>query len=110
MYGHHMGVGGWVLSIFVTLGVVALAVFLVITVLNNQNGPAARSAGADSGTRRESAREVLDRRFASGEIDEEEYRRIRQTLSDPHVGDAAPSGSPPSAGPPGPPSAAPHPG
>jgi uncharacterized membrane protein len=29
----------------------------------------------------ESAREVFDRRFASGEIDDEEYRRLRAALS-----------------------------
>ncbi len=107
MYGHHMGAGGWVLSIFVTLGVLALAVFFVVTVLNNQRSSAAPSTGAGSGMRSESARELLDRRLASGEIGEEEYRRIRQTLSEPHVADAVGSGSPPTAGPP---TAAPHPG
>jgi putative membrane protein len=32
--------------------------------------------------KKETPREVLDRRFASGEIGEEEYRRMRKTLEE----------------------------
>jgi putative membrane protein len=36
--------------------------------------------GHSSGEREESAREILDRRFARGEISREEYQRMRKDL------------------------------
>jgi uncharacterized membrane protein len=78
MYGNHMNGGGWVLSILVTLIIVALIVTsLVWFGRNRAHNPRPRDIGANSG----SARELLDRRFASGEITPEEYQRVRETLS-----------------------------
>ena len=78
MYGNHMNGGGWVLSILVTLVIVALIVTsLVWFARNRAHNARPRDMGAKSG----SARELLDRRFASGEITPEEYQRVRETLS-----------------------------
>lgn len=40
-----------------------------------------RSGAPESNRQQESAREILDRRFASGEIDHETYGRMRDKLT-----------------------------
>lgn len=93
MYGDHMDAGGWILSGFMTLLVVGLVVFLLIWLLDRRpvESPP-RPEGRDR-----SAREVLDQRLVTGEIGEEEYRRIRATLSEtpepPRTGEPASSGA-----------------
>jgi putative membrane protein len=79
MYGNHMDAGGWVLSVFVTLLVVTLIVLAIVWLVRTQTSVA--PARLDD-VRREPARELLDRRLASGEIDEDEYRRLRAALSE----------------------------
>lgn len=38
------------------------------------------SRGGNNGTRRESAREILDKRFAKGEIEKEEYEEMKKAI------------------------------
>jgi len=71
----HMSGWGWVWMaswmLFIVLVTVAVIVFLV------------RSVGSGNGSRpveRESALEVLRRRYAAGELDDEEYERRRAKL------------------------------
>jgi uncharacterized membrane protein len=78
MYGEHMGAGGWVLSVFVTLLVVALIIVAITWLVRTQSGGTPQIGDE----RHESAREVLDRRLASGEIGEDEYRHLRAALRD----------------------------
>lgn len=73
-----MDAGGWVLSVLVTVLIVALLVAAILWLVRSQapGAPAAASGGP------ESAREILDRRLAAGEIDEDEYQRRRAALAD----------------------------
>lgn len=75
MDGWHdgMGAGGWVLMTFVWVALVALAVwaFAQLFARDNHSGEDRRDPRPD---------EVLDRRLASGEIDEQSYDRLRAKL------------------------------
>lgn len=72
-----LGWGGWVLMVIAVLLLVALVVAVVIALLRMAStGPQPGAGGA----RRSRAEEVLDERFARGEIDEEEYQRRRAVL------------------------------
>jgi uncharacterized membrane protein len=73
MYANNMGGGGWVVSIVGTLIIVALLVAAIVWFASSRrSGPQALTG---------SAREILDRRLASGEISSEHYDELRQTLS-----------------------------
>ncbi len=72
-WGHHMdGWGGAVMGWLLVVVLVALIGWLVWAV-------ARRSSGSVSS---ESAREVLDRRYARGEIDREEYLQRKADLGE----------------------------
>lgn len=69
MYGEFgMGFGGVFMWLFWILVILAI-VWAVRAGVGGAAGPASRSP-----------REILDERFARGEIDEEEYRRGREQL------------------------------
>lgn len=72
MWGDHMA-GGWML-LWWLLGVAALAllVWAVVRLAGRTNEP--RSP------RRTEAEEILERRYARGEIDREQFLRIREDL------------------------------
>jgi putative membrane protein len=73
-WGWGMGWGGMVLGPLLTIGLIILLVALVV--------PFVRSLGGGSaGPRARSARDILDERYAKGEIDREEYLRRRQDIS-----------------------------
>ena len=67
-WGHNMGFGGGFMWIIWILLIVAI-VWLVIVV-----------AKQDRSSREPSPREILDRRYAQGEIDDETYERIKKEL------------------------------
>lgn len=73
-YGWGMGAGGW---IAMTLFWVALVVLIGWAVARAFPSGGARSAEP----RQETPEEVLDRRFAAGELDAETYQSMRATLS-----------------------------
>lgn len=81
MYGNGWGWGaGWMMLMpLVWITLLAVIIWAVVRLAQ----PAGRAAGpADHGVvRRESAQEILDRRFASGEIDAEAYSRARDQLA-----------------------------
>jgi putative membrane protein len=60
---------GW--SVLLIAGLVALIWVIVRLALGRGQSPASRSG---------SARSILDERYARGEIDDEEYRKRRETL------------------------------
>jgi uncharacterized membrane protein len=74
MYGNHMNGSGWVLSILVTIVIVGLIVAAVVWLVRNLGG--ARHRG-DTTAEAGSARELLDRRVASGEITVDEHQALR---------------------------------
>lgn len=62
-YGHCMGMGGWWLILIIVL------IILFYFLKENQKRDTSSSA-----------QEILDQRFAKGEIDEEEYKKRSNTL------------------------------
>jgi len=80
----HMSTAGWILSVLWTLIIIALVVggivWLVSALGNRENREVAAKGSGPS------AREILDRRLASGELTVEEYEHLRET-----IGDSAPS-------------------
>ena len=78
-YGYGMGAAGWIAMTIFWVGLITLVIWVIARVLP------AGGAWGDSTPRRdgaptESAEDILDRRFASGELDEETYRSMRATL------------------------------
>jgi putative membrane protein len=73
-YGWGMGGAGWIFMGLFWVVVIGLIVWAVVALL-----PGARSSGGPA--RSDGPREILDRRFALGEIDTEQYRRARAELA-----------------------------
>jgi putative membrane protein len=72
-YGTGMGLGGWLFMGLFWLALLALIVWLVVRLLPSHERPSA--GGHDS------PEEILDRRFARGEIDEQTYAAQRAALT-----------------------------
>ena len=82
MFTWHMG-SEWVFGVALIWGLfwIAVIVAVVVLVIRWLNNPARHtSSGPAAG---ESAEELLRRRFAAGEIDEEEFRRRLDVLRRP---------------------------
>ena len=77
MWGNGMGWGGWLLMALTTVGFWALVVFGIVALFRGTGGTGVRERDHEPG-----ARQILDERFARGEIDAEEYR-ARQSLLPP---------------------------
>jgi uncharacterized membrane protein len=78
-YADHMDGGGWILPAALMVLLIVLVVVAVVWLARNQTAKVAPVLASGEGG---SAREVLDRRLVSGEIGEDEYRRLRAVLSD----------------------------
>jgi putative membrane protein len=81
-----MGYGGgvgwlWLWWLLILVGVPALVVGLLWLARTGGDQGGGRGAKA-SRPRTSTARQILDERFARGEIDEEEYRTRRRALDD----------------------------
>lgn len=76
MGGFGMGVG-WLFGLLMLAGVVALVVVGVRAVRGGIGGGPDRSAPAD---RSAGARQILEERYARGELSTEEYQERRETL------------------------------
>jgi putative membrane protein len=77
-YGWGMGVG-WIFMLVFWVVLIGLIVWAVTRLLPS-------SGTRDGGDRAEVPEEILDRRFASGEIDAEEYQRVRDQLAATRAG------------------------
>ncbi len=77
-WGNHMSNGDWLFSILGTLIVLALIVAAIVWLVSaiTDRGGSGTTASSSS------AREILDRRLASGELLVEQYERLRDTLND----------------------------
>jgi len=76
-YGGGMGWAGWLGMGLFWLGLIAVIVLLVVRLLPGA-GPGGPGQG---GPRPDSPEEILDRRFAQGEIDVEAYQKQRAALA-----------------------------
>lgn len=77
-YGGGMGWGGWLMMGLFWLLLLAVIVFAVVRLLPG-SGPSGPHRESTPG--RESPEEILDRRFAQGEIDVETYQQQRTALA-----------------------------
>jgi putative membrane protein len=71
-YGWGMGAGGMIFMVLFWVAIVGLVVWAVGALV-----PGSRPGGHG---RLETPEEILDRRFALGQIDAEQYRRAREEL------------------------------
>jgi uncharacterized membrane protein len=76
-WGDNMGTGSWIFSIFGTLIILALVVAAIAWLFSARG-----DRGNTGSTPGESANEILNRRLASGELTAEQYKQLRETLSD----------------------------
>ncbi len=73
-YGNGMGTGGWVVMIAAMTGFWALVILAGVMIFRGSSG---RNLG---GTRERGADEILDERFARGEVEREEYEARKAVL------------------------------
>ena len=78
MYGNDMGWGGWVLMTVSVLAFWALVAAVVVALVRSGRGDTRPHE------RPKEALELLDERFARGEIDETDYHRRRELLITHH--------------------------
>nr|WP_035771173.1 SHOCT domain-containing protein [Arthrobacter sp. Br18] len=85
MGGNGFGMGGmWLFGLLVLVGVILL-VFLVVRFFaaGNRGNPSAGNGDTAGGAgNRSAARQILDERYAKGELTDEEYAQRRRTLSE----------------------------
>lgn len=67
----------WLWWVLIVVGIVAMAFGLMRATTSGNRGGSGRSSGG-----RSSARQILDERYARGEIDEQEYRKRRRAIDD----------------------------
>ena len=77
----HMSAAGWILSVLWTLIIIALLVAGIVWLISALGSRENRSAASEA--REPSAREILDRRLASGELTVEQYEQLREKVGDP---------------------------
>jgi putative membrane protein len=73
-----LGTGGWVLMILAWLALLGLVVWAISRLLPTRPG------GDSPEHTAETPEEILDRRLARGEIDTDEYTRLREALTAQH--------------------------
>ena len=83
--GMHDGIGwgGWLFMLIFLLLLVALVIGIVLVVLRSTGGLRSSTGAGTSAAgsmASSTAQQVLDERYARGEIDEEEYLRRRSVL------------------------------
>lgn len=87
-YGWGMSAGGWIAMVVFWVALIVLVVWLVARTFPGGQG---RSGGPGGGGVHETPEQILDRRFAAGEIDGDAYRTMRATLASARsTGDGAP--------------------
>ena len=86
----HMSTAGWILSIVWTLIIIALVIAGIVWLVS-----AVSTRGTEMRASSASARAILDRRLASGELTIEQYNQLRETIDHPKhpAGDARAPGT-----------------
>lgn len=80
MYGNWNGWGWMMLMPLLWIAVLAVAVWAVVKLTRNTDDHMRRPVD-DRSPRRETPQEILDRRYASGEIDADVYTEARARLA-----------------------------
>lgn len=75
-YGWGMGAGGWIAMAIFWIALIALVAWLIARAL-----PSGSAADRGRSTGIETAAQVLDRRYAAGEIDNDTYQVMRVNLA-----------------------------
>ncbi len=75
-----MGAWAWFFGLLTLLGLILLVFLLVRSVASGPTDPADRSRDAETDGRSERARQILDERFARGELSAEQFREMRREL------------------------------
>jgi putative membrane protein len=78
--GSHWGAGGWIWMGIMMLAGLVLIVAVVYALLKGASTSRAQGSNA-SPVHRETPLEIAQRRYASGEITQEEFERIKKDLS-----------------------------
>jgi putative membrane protein len=78
-YGSGMG-WGWIFWLLMLIGIVLVIVVVVRAVAGGRDADVTRAMGGQSGRSR--AREMLDERYARGELTTEEYRERLTALGE----------------------------
>ena len=76
MWGNGMGWGAWLLMSLTTLGFWALVVFGIVALFRGTGAAGPRERDPER-----SARQILDERFARGEIDADQRRKMLDVLN-----------------------------
>ena len=79
-YGYGMGASGWIAMTIFWVGLITLVVWTVSRAATWRGRDENPPIGGGGGGARATAEDILDRRFAAGELDEETYRSMRATL------------------------------
>ncbi|WP_225754848.1 SHOCT domain-containing protein [Actinotalea sp. Marseille-Q4924] len=75
-----MGAGGWIAMTIFWVALVTLVVWLVIRAFPG-GGDTAREGRRETWSGSETPEQILDRRYAAGELDLEAYQVMRATLA-----------------------------
>ena len=75
MWDWHTGWGGMGLGPFLWIGLLVVLVIVIVAIVRRSDGGTGAAAGGGK-----TAREILDERFARGEIDQAEYESRRKSL------------------------------
>jgi putative membrane protein len=82
---HHLGLNAWQLAGFAAIRLIVLALFVTAIVLFVRAVNRRTASRTPAAPTIATATQVLDERFARGEIDAEEYQNRRRVLqSNPH--------------------------
>jgi putative membrane protein len=81
MWNYGMGWAGWLLMSAAMVAFWALVVFAVVALFRGSRTPPPAAPAPRTGY---DAEQILDQRFARGEIDTEEYHARRNVLRSPH--------------------------
>lgn len=87
-WGHHMGtMGGWglLISAVLWIGLIALGIWLLARLFpaggGSRRGDEQTGRRLEEAARRETPLEIVQKRYARGEISKEEYETLRQDLT-----------------------------
>ncbi len=75
MHGFGLGIGGWIGMILIWILLIAGAVWLIKQIFSGTSNQPGSSAGGE-----ERAIDILDKRYAKGDLSRDEYERMKNDL------------------------------